>query len=66
MGEMHEVKYGEGAQHVHVLSRHVHLPPLPHAHHLEVLFCSVTKYCPGLHDPMDGGTPGFRVHHHVL
>ena len=28
--------------------------------------CSVTKSCPALHDPMNCGTPGFPVPHHLL
>ena len=28
-------------------------------------WCSVTKSCPGLCDPMDGSTPGFSVLHYL-
>ena len=31
----------------------------------EGCYCSVTKSCPTLHDPMDCSTPGFPVPHHL-
>ena len=61
----------------HICSKFQHLHPkiimssldfykLNHLQHSGLCWCSVTKSCPTLHDPMDCSMPGFLVPHHFL